>query len=92
MMNFCSEMTSFTRSPMEMRPSLSVSMTSRWRTRFSVIRTMHSSLGVSASVVDITRYKNAESELKEADCRKDEFLAMPLTVLGADSRTVGMGG
>ncbi len=32
--------------------------------------------GMSASVVDITRSKRAEDALKEADRRKDEFLAM----------------
>src|SRR5713101_4124953 len=45
MTNFCSEMTSLTRSPMEIRPiSLPPSKTGRWRSRFSVISTMHSSL------------------------------------------------
>lgn len=33
-------------------------------------------IGMSASVIDITRSKRAEDTLKEADRRKDEFLAM----------------
>ena len=45
MMNFCSEMMSFTRSPIEIRPiSLPSSITGKWRSRFSVISAMHSSL------------------------------------------------
>ena len=55
MVNFCSEMTSFTRSPMERMPSSSLlaPSTGRWRTCFSVMRAMHSST-VSSRVTQLT--------------------------------------